>query len=124
MKTVSSKTVHRVVLDEPVVLEEKHIRMGQTDVLWRYRVTEAQVWVDLSLDSANVVLWGIEVGKRGKPLRKANNWTRELPRITSLITKPDGTMETVREDADLMAAVLEHVGLTSIREDASVKADA
>lgn len=109
-KVIRSKTITTVAFDPTVVLVDKVVTMGATDVREQYEVVHAEVTEYGDSDSdfgAHVRLLGYRLSKRGK--RGVNARYVEVPLCYVTTRLPDGTVtysseERQRLEKDALAA--------------------
>ena len=107
-KVIRSKTITTVAFDPTVVLVDKVVTMGATDVREQYEVVHAEVTEYGDSDfSPSVRLLGYRLSKRGK--RGVNARYVEVPLCYVTTRLPDGTVtysseERQRLEKDALAA--------------------
>lgn len=115
---VSTQTVTTVQIDPAIVVVDKRVEMGSTEVRAQYSVTAAVVTVEkehATEDYVDVVLKGYRLTKTGKPRTNAR-W-EVIPPCYVATRYPDGNMtfdssayEAIKQDAILAASGVQPEG--------------
>ena len=115
---VGTKVITELRLDPPVVVVDKQVEMGSTDVRAQYTVTTAFVEVEKregETDYVDVVLKGYRLTKAGKP--RTNARFEVIPPCYVTTRYPDGTMtfdssayDAIKQDAILAASGVQPEG--------------
>ena len=107
---VGTKTSTELIIEPPILVVDKSVEMGATDVRAQYEVTAAFVTIEKGdEDYLDVTLKGYRLTKAGK--RRTNARFDVIPTCYVTTRHPDGNMtfdsdafDTVKQDAILAAS--------------------